>query len=43
MQTTPTPESWARILEALNKHHPGWIDGNGSAVDKVVKFIEGTR
>lgn len=40
---TPSPESWARILEALDRCHPGWIDGNGSAVEKVVKFIEGTR
>lgn len=39
----PTPASWARILEALNKHHPEWIDGNGSTVDKVVKFIEATK
>ena len=35
-----SPESWARIIEALNKYHPEWIDGNGSAVDKIVKFIE---
>lgn len=32
--------NWRRICQALDKHHPQWIDGNGSAIDKVVKFIE---
>lgn len=40
MQTTPSPESWARIVAALNKHHPDWLDGNGSAVDKLIKLLE---
>lgn len=32
--------NWRRICSALDKHHPQWIDGNGSAIDKVIKFIE---
>lgn len=32
--------NWRRICQALDTHHPQWIDGNGSAIDKVIKFIE---
>lgn len=36
-------DAWRRICEALDKHHPEWIDGNGTAIEKVITWISNKR
>lgn len=44
----PAPDAsyksaWRSICEALDKHHPEWIDGNGPAIEKVITWISNKR